>query len=822
MTQNWLQYEYQCCSNINALHWSRIPEDWLHESGYIHSFNQQRLSRFSKIPDVGFDFMIREEVDNEIIYHGGQCKHYSTNVCLKDVGTFFIKQGLLHMKNNNSIGYLYTSGEISPSLKETILAYSGRYVHVKCPFQETIDNIILDQTNETVMPRRDYQIEIKKKALEYFKENCKIILQAFCGSGKTIITGDILMELQPDVILCLAPEKTQVENLRSRLINFLDTYDYILFDSDSSLGGTTQLDKLSSKLNESKRCIIFTTFISAEVILNATFTTNKFDKIKSSFVVVDEVHNIFNKTKLCTLVDKLNKGLFLTATPPIDLYKKLYFDKEIKYGFDYGLKHKYICDYTVWLPSIQYNHDKSCNAINIPVEISDIDNTSLIGTKALFLFNSMLKTGSRRCIVYLDTSEETERFLKCFKEIGDKYHSIPTWGKSILHNVSVKKRYDIIKDFESGDDQTFKILTSCGCLDEAVDIVRCDSEFLTTIGITSSSIRTVQRLMRGARLDYKNPLKINNLFIWTEDYIDCLHCLTLLKENDIDFVKKVKISEGNYERQYTKQSIKDIDFNIKILENIIVNCNTWEEKALLKWKDYCEWAIEYCDKNSIKIQDFYPRISIEDEKFLTYAIEDYRGALRGVKTSTKSYESVNNLIKNYEFGHWIELITDEEKAIKKWSRLCLFAKEFCDKNRLEYKQYFPNSNSKNEEENELGRMVGYYRTGIKGFGMYRVYDSVNRMIIKYDFKLWLKINTKEEKAIERWELYCNWAKEYCDKNRIEYKSYKPSGTTLEGTEKKLLNAISDYRKALSNKGKHLKYDSVTQMIKDYGFIRWIN
>lgn len=160
----------------------------------------------------------------------------------------------------------------------------------------------------------------------------------------------------------------------------------------------------------------------------------------------------------------------------------------------------------------------------------------------------MLKTGSRRCIVYLSNCSECEPFMNMYKEAMEKYHGIDkVWCKKIDNKVNNKERTNILNEFQNNKDYEFYIIASVRILDEAIDIPKCDSEFITHIGDHTSDIRTVQRLQRGGRLDSENPSKKNNLFMWCEDWAKAIDALNLLKESDIDFHKKIKIINSKYD-----------------------------------------------------------------------------------------------------------------------------------------------------------------------------------------------------------------------------------------------------------------------------------
>jgi hypothetical protein len=141
------------------------------------------------------------------------------------------------------------------------------------------------------------------------------------------------------------------------------------------------------------------------------------------------------------------------------------------YNFEYGLKHNYIVDYNVYIPSLSItNISEYSNGIEVPVELSELNNIDNLLQKVLFLFTGMLKTGSRKCIVYMGTKEQCKQFNELFEYVGTTFHGISTWSKMIIDDTNIKERVNIINEFQTSDRSTFCIITSCGCLDEAVDI----------------------------------------------------------------------------------------------------------------------------------------------------------------------------------------------------------------------------------------------------------------------------------------------------------------------------------------------------------------
>jgi superfamily II DNA or RNA helicase len=221
-----------------------------------------------------------------------------------------------------------------------------------------------------------------------------------------------------------------------------------------------------------------------------------------------------------------------------------------------GIKHKYIADYKVILPCD--------NLEKLPIDGIPQDT----GMKSMFLVNGMLDTGSRRCIVYMNSHEECKEFENVFKKVCNDYHGLNAWFGTIISNTLSKERDRLIEIFQTDRTHNLWILLSVRILDEAVNIPMCDSTFIASVGKDSSDIRLVQRMCRGSRLHPKGMPKINNLFLWSTDLSKNMNIFTLLRDEDVHFHKKIKIIGTNY-NTHENEDVKH-DIREKRTENHII------------------------------------------------------------------------------------------------------------------------------------------------------------------------------------------------------------------------------------------------------------
>jgi hypothetical protein len=128
-------------------------------------------------------------------------------------------------------------------------------------------------------------------------------------------------------------------------------------------------------------------------------------------------------------------------------------------------------------------------------------------------------------------------------------------------------------------------------LDEGIDIVKCDSIFITNITDNTSEKRTVQRMCRANRLDEDNPCKIANIFIWTDDNNKICNMLNYLKLEDPTFSSKIRSITVDYDTACNK---REIEKENTILNKLYFNtkCVTLSELFEIKFKIWNDLTIE--------------------------------------------------------------------------------------------------------------------------------------------------------------------------------------------------------------------------------------
>jgi superfamily II DNA or RNA helicase len=563
-------------------HTSMIPESELYDAGIFNDYNKLRFDRIRrrrenngqvfKYVDYGIDFLSKERGEVPI-YHIGQAKHYrSRKVSANDLGTFLLMRFCVPTQS-----YLYTSGPLEVNLQETLSGNQQHIAHHRLDWSSLRDNVVqelgvVDGLDESTMTRRAYQID----AIRACAGPGRKILEMACGTGKTLVAGNVLATFGAQRIVCVAPLLVSVQNLYDRLQPFLKSHRHVIVDSE----GTTDDVDVKAYFDTEDDIVIYTTFKSMRNMIGPVLKA-------TDYLLVDEVHNSINCEELCDIFKRCSNALLLSATIPEDLDNILEAETVYQYNISEAIRDGNICDYEVILPSLTDGRVD----VNVPdewraeMELAEVHNS--MAAKALFLTTGMLQYGNRRCIVYLSKREECDIFIKWIQKVMEEHQGMSVWCGKIDSSVCAMDRKELLKTFQMDDSYDKYIMTSVRILDEAVDIPCCDSEFITSVNDQISEIRTVQRLSRGGRLDPMQPFKKNRMFLWTDEWSKACGMLSLLREIDPDFHTKVRCLCGDYERLITSKS-HVLAESMELQTFVQIRCMSLDERfmwRLQQWKE---------------------------------------------------------------------------------------------------------------------------------------------------------------------------------------------------------------------------------------------
>ena len=777
--KNYLLFEHHCINlhrekyNEITFHWSNIPEELLYESGFLQNnlltfktLREKRLEdkkecKINSIQEYGLDGLsYKKNIDTDTetkIFNGLQMKLWNekTKLTASDLGTFCqVLYMRLKKKNYESKGYLYYTCNLEKNVKQDYSNNSDiELIYLKNPYEN--EHAIENNQLESNIELRDYQINGISKLNEDWT-GIKL-LNLPCGTGKTIIFSSHVKYKQYKNILILTPLRIQAKQNLDRVKQFLPNYTSLLIDSDKE--GIRDFEKIRELMNNNEKNLFSATFKSGIDIFSQIFNNEHEFDLSNTILIVDEAHNLINNDKLIKVVKSFPKVLLVTATPPSIMEEIMEYEIIFKYNIKQAIENKYICDYKIYLPLIEINNNQNIIDIEIPENLYDLDND--LCKKGLFIINGLLKTGSRKCIVYLSSIEECYIFNNVINMIFEKYHGLPYWVNIISSEQNSIKRNEILQNFIKDEvrNDTIKFLLSIRILDECYDEKKCDSVFITKLGDYSSDIKLIQRICRANRIDINNPNKIANAFIWCEDINKNLSLLQMLKDNDVEFNKKIVFINGNYDNNDSKIIIEKFNNkNKEFIDYINLKCLSIEDI----WSIKKNLLFDYCNE--------YNSLPVQKKKYKNYDIGSW---FQSQKLNIKNKEdekykilSENNIVKKSidDYFDFKELNKDKKNLnFEEWKNL-LF--EFCNINKRK-----PKHNEVFKEHN-----IGMWLNNIK-----KKIDNNDNKIYKILSENEIIKNALDKSLLHnKWHHlnYENWKDllfDYCNENNslpVQKKKYK--------------------------------------------------
>ena len=791
-------------------HWVRLwkdmdDEEELLKMGLIQSYKNQREARTNvSRQDTGSDFVALDRKTGE--YFVGQCKCYTScnlgqNMKLSG---FFLHSG----KMNISGGFIYSYSELTQQLKENLNGQKNpiQYHVVGKEFEEyyqlhyprkSIERDVDDNaSNEVSLPLLPHQ-ERAVKAICEPNDNDNQYLHMACGTGKTKTCGQVLQNKRPKVIICTAPLLLAVDQLKRRLPSFLgDDYKTLLVDSDTSIGGTTDPEEVRKFLLENDRVILFTTFESFHITASMFMNDSPIRPLSDTYLVVDELHNVLRKDRLCDHIKIFPHSLYMSATITDELVDKLGGRMSFNYSVASAINDSIICDYELILPRLDTNLTTTKNElmaeINGDVDDDNVDDDSIsdvmdgdgeeidvvetstylssaaeLKAKAEFLVTGMLKTGSKRCIVYLSSLSEFGLFEQYYREQCE-LQGIEPWVGTIDCKVGAEDRNRRLKEFESNEDFNKYVMLSVRVLNEAIDIPRCDSVFITNVGEQTSDIGVMQRVCRGTRLDKTNERKICHAFLWTTDKSEAIAALHFMRQADADFHKKIRYMSPHYDEQGVEQEAKDKKAADEMIE-FVLRIRSWMDV----WDMKCSALENFCREHK--------RLPTKKDGYLGgWRYYQKRLYVRGILKE----EQISRLMAIEEFRRWVDDWVDDPLTDmsygERWEANYQALVEYCQLHNAlppqSYEVIFNGTTLK------VGQWLANQQTRFNGIGKRTAISDIERekLMAIEQFRAWAEDPLRDDDV--RWEANYQALVEYCQlHNALPPRRYEMifNGTTLK-------------------------------------------
>ena len=318
-------------------------------------------------------------------------KNFSGTILMEHFAGFYF---LLHEYNLN--GILYYNGKLSQRVLELS---TGKIKFINLPFNnQTI--MVNAHKNDELIPR-EYQLE----AYNMLKNHNKCILSLPCGMGKTYTA--FMLANHYDNIIIIAPLRYLAQQLLTNMSNYLDhKYNPILVSMD----GSRNIDQIKSYIGSKN--IFSCTYDSDDIMVQLI------DQLENVYLIVDEFHNLTNNINIEQIRDKIDKQLYLSATP----IKDFICDHKYEYSWQDAIKNKYICDFDIVI------HENNQELYKFSYLLKQLCSDSLdikLIAKSYFMLKGMMYFGNRKCICYMTCIEK-----------ANKMYNILYWMSKLL-NVEI-------------------------------------------------------------------------------------------------------------------------------------------------------------------------------------------------------------------------------------------------------------------------------------------------------------------------------------------------------------------------------------------------
>ena len=381
------------------------------------------------------------------------------------------------------------------------------------------------------MKLRKHQVECFDNIKNHFKDDNKALIKMFCGSGKSLIIYDCLLEYTNNLSVVVVPSINLITQFNKDYLLKCERYDLLticsknelkeISNSNKTLTFTTDEEEILNFLEENENKIVLVTYQSlklfADIIKDNDIMIDLMcfdeahhilsDGMKSLLFGFDEDNNEDNNedidedeedTNINFLDNNVTKTLFFTATPKNsnhikmfeihnmvtinDTYYDIIDDEDNMNCYDVPHCGKMIYEYM----HIDGVNDNILNDFKIRVDLytenkdysifEAISRTILeTGNNRVLTFHSRSETKSDKGsnVLSFVSEENYNNLIKCFRKVLKKeYPHLKGKYKTIQFEgitANTKNKISILEEFDKTTDDNIFILASCKTIGEGID-----------------------------------------------------------------------------------------------------------------------------------------------------------------------------------------------------------------------------------------------------------------------------------------------------------------------------------------------------------------
>lgn len=390
----------------------------------------------------------------------------------------------------------------------------------KINIQSLIHILKSNRTNKQIVsyiPRKDQTIIIGKSVI-HFQQYDKGMLVLTCGVGKTLISLWITQELNSNTILIGVPNKLLLKQWEEVICVLFQSVPYLIVS-----GGIDTENIMRFLENNQKKCIVITTYSSANKVYTATQDTRFVFGMK----ILDEVHHLTtNNMRLAHTTKKYIQMLNIPSVKQLSLTATLkqlesicddgivvsndnveYFGEIIdRKCLLWAINENIICDYVI--QTIITNEEQLEQQLSRFHIIEENDKRLFLS--AFASLKSIFDGHSHHLLIYSNNKDNSLKLIQYIKMLlDDNYFDIPDLYYSNYHSeMKSKDQKEIINNFEKAK---FGIITCVYCLGEGWDFPLLDGVVFAEN--MTSNIRIVQSALRASRKNKKDTNKKTKIIL---------------------------------------------------------------------------------------------------------------------------------------------------------------------------------------------------------------------------------------------------------------------------------------------------------------------
>ena len=363
---------------------------------------------------------------------------------------------------------------------------------------------IRNYQQQALDPIRNYQ----QQALDNIFKHDRCLVKMFCGTGKSLILTETLLQLKSNISVIVFPSLSLIQQYSSEYIHRFNAYNVINISSEKlEFHTTTHSAKIDAFLSLPDPKLVLVTYQSYEVLIRSL-------KGRTIAACFDEAHHVVSPEyqKLIFDPSHYERQVFFTATPRnengIVMYDRNHPELNMcgplafEYTFLDGLNDGFLNGFEICVDMFSQNSNASMYDVIARAVLRH-------GKNRILTFHSGVN-GEKNTSVwkFVDPDEFQTAFDRVVeKEFPDKrglYTKITMRGMDGETPSEQRKRW--LHEMDKSPLHEIYLIASCETIGEGVDTKRAN--MVVFVDPKTSNIKIIQNIGRVLRLNTESPYSV--------------------------------------------------------------------------------------------------------------------------------------------------------------------------------------------------------------------------------------------------------------------------------------------------------------------------